>query len=127
DVFDDLDGGLLTAESSDIRGRQHSAALDAVDEGIDALLKQVQMPTHRSVRLTARQGDISITVLSKAQYPLHVVLVIERSDKLRFTVPEMPPLTRRATIVPLSVEARTSGAFPLKVSIESPAEGLTIS
>jgi hypothetical protein len=127
DVFDDLERGLLTAESSDIRGRQHGVVLDAVDERIDAQLKLVHMPANRSVRLTARQGDIPITVLSDAPYPLHVLLVIERTDKLRFTVPEMPPLTRRATIVPLGVEARTSGAFPLKVSIESPAEGMTIS
>ena len=66
-------------------------------------------------------------MLSDAPYPMHVVLAIERSDKLRFTAPDIPPLTRRATIVPLGVQARTSGAFPLKVSIQSPAEGLTIS
>jgi hypothetical protein len=127
DVFDGLESGLLVAESSDIRGRQHGVALDAVDKGIDRQLKMVHMPTARSVRLTARKGDIPITVLSDAPYPLHVVLVVDRSDKLRFTTPEMPPLSRRATVVPLGVEARTSGSFPLKVAIESPSEGLTIS
>ena len=51
----------------------------------------------------------------------------EMHAMLDVTVPELPALTRRATVVPLGVVARTSGAFPLKVSIQSPAEALTIS
>ena len=127
DVYDQIELGLLASESTDLRGRQHAATLDAVDRLVGKQLAMIHMPPNRSVRLTARQGDIPITVLSDAPYPLHVVLNVERSDKFRYTVPQMPPLARRATVVPMGVEVRTSGAFPLKVSIDSPDEGLTIS
>ncbi|MDQ1398066.1 MAG: hypothetical protein QOG64_3325 [Acidimicrobiaceae bacterium] len=127
DLFDDFQRGLLLAESADLRGRQHASAIDAVDRRLDQQLALVHMPANRSVRLTARRGDVPVTVLSDAPYPVHVVLHIDRSDKLRFTVPEIPPLTRRATIVPLGVAVRTSGAFPLRVSVQSPAEGVLLS
>ena len=55
DVFDNLERSLLLAESSDLRGRQHGAAIDAVDRRVGHELGLVHMPANRSIRLTARQ------------------------------------------------------------------------
>jgi hypothetical protein len=123
DLFDDLERSLLAAESSDVRGRDRTAAVDAVERRLDHQLAMVHMPASRSITLTARQGEIPVTVLSDAPFPVHVTIDVQ-SDKLRFPGGEhidLPPLTRRVTTLRVTVQSRTSGSFPLRVTVRTPS------
>jgi hypothetical protein len=77
--------------------------------------------------LTARSGEIPVTVVSEAPYPVHVVVRLQ-SDKLLFPHGAERPvdINRRNTTSTFTVDARSSGAFPVRVSLESPAGGLTV-
>ena len=91
---------------------------------------QVQLPTTRTITLTARKGHLPISVVSLSDDPLQVLLQVE-SDKLKFAGAGSSntatfPLTLHKgnnPIIDLTVEARTSGAFPLHLTVLTPDGG----
>jgi hypothetical protein len=120
-TFDDLERNLLTTESADLRGRARSTALEAVTRRLEREIRLVKIPASRTITLTARRGEIPISIFSDAGFPLHVVLRVE-SEKLRFpsgSTRELD-LNRRNTTERFTVQARTSGAFPMRVNVLSP-------
>lgn len=123
ELYDDLERSLLVAESSSLHPKERLSATEAVEKRIDRQLALVHMPAARSVTLTARQGEIPVTVLSDAPFPVHVTIQLQ-SDKLRFPngdQVELPPLSRRVTTLRVTVQARTSGSFPLRVTVRTPS------
>jgi hypothetical protein len=127
DLFDDIDRSLLLTESTDLRSRQRESAVDAVNRRITQQLALVRLSNTTSVRLTARSGEIPVTVVSEAPYPVHVIVRLQ-SDKLLFPHGADRPvdINRRNTTSTFTVDARSSGAFPVRVSLESPGGGLTV-
>lgn len=117
-----LDERLLVAESADFddAGRRRpylaSVAGDIQDE-----LDQIQMPTNRSITLTARRGQIPVTFQNRTGHPVKVVVRLQ-SDKLDFPAGESQTLelTRLNTTERFPVVSRTSGAFPIRITLESP-------
>lgn len=78
-------------------------------------------PEEGSVTLTSRSGDVPVTVRNLAGYPVRIVVEVG-STKLDF--PEgrtqevtVPPRGQTVTFV---AEARTTGSFPMTVSVASP-------
>lgn len=124
---DTLEEVLLAGQSADLTPRRRAAYLDGVESLIAKELSFVRVPQDRSITLTARRGEIPITVLNEAEYPVRLVVGID-SDKLAF--PEgstrAVELARRNTTEQFVVEARTSGAFPLRVRLTSPDGGLVV-
>jgi hypothetical protein len=118
---------LLVAGGAGLRPGRRQAYLDGVEAGIRAQTSTVQVPDHRSITLTARTGEIPVTVLSGAGYPLSVRIRVE-SDKLDFPrgAVRAVDLSRRSTTERFSVRARTSGSFPLRVSLVSPDGALVL-
>jgi len=112
---------LLLAEGAGVRAGRRQEFLDAMLHRIRSQTEAVQVPSHRSITLTARTGEIPVTVLSRTGYPLKVQIVVA-SDKLDFPKGSVRSveLTRRSTTERFSVKARTSGSFPLRVSLRSP-------
>jgi hypothetical protein len=127
DLFDGLDRSLLLAEAGDLRPRARDTAVQAVDRRIQAQLKLIHLSNTSSIRLTARSGEIPVTVISDAPYPMQVVLEIQ-SDKLQFPhgSTKAVDITRRNTTSTFTVEARTSGVFGLRVSMQSPSGDLLV-
>jgi hypothetical protein len=126
DLDDRLEEQLLVAEASTLRSSQRSAHLDAIGDRLRSNLGLIRVPTARTITLTARKGDIPITIRSDATFPVRVRVRVS-SPKLRFPdggVRELE-LNRRNTTELFAVEARTSGAFPLLVSLQSP-DGSTV-
>jgi hypothetical protein len=125
---DELEELLLASESADLRGRPRTQLIDAVERRITAEVRHLAVPSSRTVTLTARRGEIPVTLQWTGDYPVHVVLRVA-SDKLAFPdgndVRHLD-LSRRNTTERFAVEARTSGAFPLRVTIESPQGGLVL-
>lgn len=127
-IPDQLDEVLLAAESSDLRPRQRTQYIDGAEHRIAAELKHLEVPANRTITLTARQGDIPVTVRWTADYPVHVLLRVD-SNKLTFpggNNTRVIDLGRRNTTERFVVQARTSGAFPLRITLQAPAGGLVL-
>ncbi len=124
----DLEDRLLLAESTDLRtDRQRQSYVDAVMSGIDELRQDIRMPGGRSITLTARTAEIPVTFQNRTGGPAKVVVKIQ-SDKLDFPRGnvQMLELTRQNTTERFPVVSRTSGAFPLRITLESPDGNLVI-
>ena len=127
-VFERMHRTLLVAQSADLRTSQRQQYLRGVGEQISAELGRIVGPSNRSITLTARRGRVPITVRKDVPYPVRLVVRVD-SDQLRVvgsTVRQLA-LTRRNTTELFTVQARTSGAFPLRVTLESPDGRLVLS
>jgi hypothetical protein len=126
-VDDRIEEQLLVAAGAGLRTAQRQAYLEGFQARIDRQTAGVQVPNNRSITLTARTGEIPVTVRNNAGYPVRVQLRVE-SDKLDFPKGAVRSLdlSRRSTTERFSVRARTSGSFPLRISLLSPDGGLVI-
>lgn len=126
---------LLVAESSDLTPDGRRAYVDAVTTHIADVTSKVRVLGDRTFRLTAREGTIPLTVVNDNSFDVRVEIELT-SDKLTFTDsgsdgrPERRELVLRAnstTTEAVPVKARTSGAFPLQVTLRSPDGRLELS
>lgn len=126
-VYDRIDRTLLASESSELTPRTRTAYLDGVGDQIDAELAMIQIPRDRSITLTARNGEIPVTINSRTGYPVRATLRVE-SDVLEFPEGDTVPLdlARPNTTRVFTVRARSSGSFPLRVRLESPDGSLVL-
>lgn len=117
----ELEATALTSLALGNSLRVHRAYLDGVNDRIRGQLALVQAPARRSITLTARRGEIPITLRNGAPYPMRVRVRLQ-SDTLDLPEGEV----REVELAPgahterFTVEARSSGAFRLRVLIESP-------
>lgn len=103
------------------RARGEIAAADAA---INGFLSQIQVPDPTTITLTARSGEIPLTFRNDTGQPVSVLVQLD-SQKLSFPdgssmLVDLPP---RSTTLRVPVEARTSGVFPLRLSVRS-ADGV---
>ncbi|HVF14885.1 MAG TPA: DUF6049 family protein, partial [Acidimicrobiales bacterium] len=127
-VSGDLGERLLVAQSADFRSsRQRRPYLAGVQQAIDGQLDGIVMPQDRSITLTAREGEIPVTFQNNTGHPVRVVVHME-SDKLDFPRGETLELdlTRLNTTHRFPVVARTSGAFPIRITLVSPDGDLVV-
>jgi hypothetical protein len=122
---------MLLSESSTFTGPEGAlrarATLNSVRVGIDAFLSRIRVPQPSTITLTSRSGEIPLTFRNETGRPLDVTLQLA-SEKLTF--PEGPTRTlrlpTRSTTLRVPVEARTSGTFPLQMSVTSTDGALTV-
>jgi len=132
-VYPRLERTLLEVPSTDLTPGGRALALAALDRGVQAVLDEVQLPTTRTITLTARTGHLPLSVVSLSDEPLQVLLRVQ-SDKLKFPGAGTAntatfPLTLHKgtnTLADLTVEARTSGAFPLHLTVLTPDGAVVI-
>jgi hypothetical protein len=123
-----LEDRLLVAESSELHNaRARQSYVSAVETGIADYLGSIEMPQGRSITLTARRGQIPVTFQNRSGTPARVIVTVQ-SDKLEFPEGTSRPLdlVRRNTTERFAVVARTSGAFPLRITLQSPDGNLLI-
>jgi hypothetical protein len=94
--------------------------LAVVDQSIGGLLERIDVPDPRTITLTARSGAIPLTFVNDTGHPVRLRASLS-SDKLFFPQGsvldlDLPP---RSTTVRVAVEARTSGTFPVDLSVTS--------
>ncbi|MEC9466972.1 MAG: DUF6049 family protein [Actinomycetota bacterium] len=100
------------------------AYLQAVYARVTAVLEAFTAPTDQDVRLTGRRADVPFTVHNGLDTPARVVVALESDGRLEFPdgdtleVVLEPGRNRLA----LPVQARTSAAARLQVTIRSPDE-----
>lgn len=107
--------------------REAGRYLKGAKAAIDRVVKRVRAPDGDTLTLTARRAGIPILVQNGASVPVQVRLRLD-SDKLTFPAGNerllvLPP---RASTEHFTVEAKTSGAFPLRISITSPDGSLLL-
>ena len=127
-VSGDLGERLLVAESADFRAaRDRQPYLGGVRQAIEDQLGGIVMPQDRSITLTARRGEIPVTFQNHTGHPVKVVVIME-SDKLDFPGGNRLEidLTRLNTTHRFPVVARTSGTFPIRITLESPDGDLIV-
>ena len=119
---------LLVAAADDLADDRRREYLEGARRGVDALLGRVGILSSGSFRLTAREAAIPLTVVNDLDATMQVWLVLE-SDKLDFVDAE--PGTTGSAAIPLALQpgntpvvvpvaARTSGDFPLLITLRSP-------
>lgn len=119
---------VLTAAARSLAGDERRAYLDGARALIGERLGRVGILSEGSFRLTSREASIPLTLVSRLEGPVQVSLFLE-SDKLDFVSAGQErqstavlPLTlepgNNPIVVP--VEARTSGDFPLAITLRSP-------
>lgn len=117
---------ILMAESDRWSPDEREIALrflGAAQRHLQQLIAAVGLPGEHTVTLTARQGDVPVTFINQSSDSLRVAVRL-RSDKLLFPdgsthEVELPP---RSSTIRFTVEARTSGTFPLDIEVLSPDE-----
>jgi hypothetical protein len=129
-AFVSMDEGLLVGQSTDLRPAPRRTYTSTVNSRIDQQLSLIRVPVSRSITLTAREGEIPVTVLNETGYALHIQVRLS-SDQLRFPGGERAAvqavdLTHRNTTARFRVQARTSGSFPIRIELVSPDGRLVV-
>jgi hypothetical protein len=120
---------LLAAESELLTRAERANAIDKASAALDAVRSRLRMADNRTVRLTAREGSIPITIYNDNSFPVHVQLVLS-SEKLEFTAVEGSDRTRQVfndlLLEPgnnsrsVKVRARASAAFSMRATLLAP-------
>lgn len=118
---------LLVSMSTELRARNRAAYLDGAERQIDGQLQRIQMPQNRSITLTARKGELPITVTNRLPYAVNVVVELT-SDTLDFSGPARREvqLARENTTETFAVRTQGSGSFPVLVRVFSPEGDLLL-
>lgn len=130
-----LDRLLLVAESADLGDGTRERYLDAVGDRVATASTRVQVPGERTYRLTAREGTIPLILVNENEFAVQVDVELT-SDKLAFAGSDDPGRlvirglvldAGQTTTEAVAVKSRTSGAFPLNVTVRSPDGRLELS
>jgi hypothetical protein len=139
---------LLESESSELTPAQQRVGLARFDGAFRRQLALLSV-TSRQVRLTARTGNVPITVIKTAPYPVQAVLTVT-SDKIAFSTggAQVPNTECRTPVVTdsagrssestlctfvhgtnavyIEMRSRVSGDFRMSVTLNSPQAGLEL-
>jgi hypothetical protein len=130
-----LEQQVLVSESSDVTEAERQVLLGSVAETSGRVFDQVILPGSSSITLTSTKAQIPLTILLKRSLKVYVELQLS-SQRLLFQ-PFVPPngrcsvptptsevcqlvLTSQNTTLKIPVQTRSSGVFPLDVSLASP-------
>ncbi len=128
-VVESMQRRLLVSGSADLARDQRKAYLDAVSRQIDRAASAVVAPRSGNVTLTSRDGRVPLNISNENLYDVTVLLRFD-SDKLTFPdgdtrLVHLPAST--VTSRDIQVRARSSGTFPLRMTITSPDEIVLVS
>ena len=122
--IDTADHALLASVSSTwntlVGPARAAAELASIDNVINALVAKIDVPTRSTITLTDRSGDIPLTFRNATDQTVSVLVQFE-SPKLSFPdgVQQVIKLPPKNTTVRFAVVSRTSGSFPLQLTISS--------
>lgn len=119
---------ILVSGSSDLGPGQRETYLSAAVGAIAAELSALDAPNGQSVTLTAREGEVPLTLRNELGYPVDVVVRLDSTDRLTFPEGDTIAMTLDEEMerISLQVRARTSGDSPLRVEVTSPDGRLTV-
>jgi hypothetical protein len=131
----DLNRDLLTAQSSDLNKATRQQLLGVVFVATNRVTRLITLPRASSITLTSTKAQLPLTVLSAPSLRARVQLRLSSQrlifrqafpaeGKCRVPTPTSEvcdlTLTTQNTTVKIPVESRSSGVFPLDVSLWAP-------
>ncbi|HEX4217373.1 MAG TPA: DUF6049 family protein, partial [Acidimicrobiales bacterium] len=121
---------LLSGQSETLGPVQQARIVSRTGSALGAQLGQLSVAGDKSFTLTARTGNIPVTLGSNAGYPVKGVLTLT-SDKLTFPggtsrYSESVILNKSTNNRYVPVQARASGEFKVSVTLTSPSGGLIL-
>jgi hypothetical protein len=118
---------LLLGESADVAPSARLAYLDVPRAVLAATARRLHLPSRRTVTLTAMTARVPFTIVSTARNPLRVLVTLSSPD-LRFPNGREFPVVLEPgeDTLYLDIGARSSGDFPLSISLLAPAGGLLL-
>jgi hypothetical protein len=117
---------ILVSQSIDLRPTRRTSYLNAVNATINEQVGRIKLPTGRTITLTAREGEIPISLRNETGRPVRVQVRLE-SEKLVVRDRDRPlDLVRLNTTARFLVKARTSGDTGLNITVVSPDGTLPI-
>jgi hypothetical protein len=123
---------VLASEAEALRPAQQATVLRNTGAAVDAQTGQLSLAGDQTVTLTARKGQIPITIAKAPTmgYPVNGTLTLT-SDRLLFANGEsrvsMPaPLLHATNNFYVNVQARTSGEFKVQITYQAPSGGLVM-
>jgi hypothetical protein len=133
--LDSADRGILISRASPLEADDRSerklsspaAYLQGADRMVKSVTSKVRGPKGQRVTLTSRRASIPISLLNATGRPLQVRVRL-KSDQLRF----LDGNERFLTLAPQNtterfrVESRSTGAFPLDITVTSPDGALLV-
>ena len=128
ELIDELRTRILTAESTRLRPADRRELLASVVSERSDIESRIRIPAPRTVRLTAREGTIPLTLVNDNPFPVTIDLLLA-SDKLEFTGSQFDNRARHVLrldletgtqTVPVPVRTRASGTFPVRASLLTP-------
>ncbi len=126
------DRALLVSVSSAWKGSSGRTRarreLGVIEGAVHAFVGEIHLPNPSTITLTSRSGEVPLTFRNDTGRPVRVRIALA-SDKLNFPQGSVQDvdLGTKSTTVRVSVQARTSGTFPLRVTVTSVDGGLAIS
>jgi hypothetical protein len=122
-----LHRSLLISLDADLPMARRRAYVNRVGTVVDQISDQVNAPPEFTITLTARDGKIPLTIENRTNQNVSVLVLLQSSQ---LTFPDggvvdltVPPGGRR---VDLHVRTRTSGAFPLHITLTSPDRSVVL-
>ncbi|MGH2769616.1 MAG: DUF6049 family protein [Actinomycetota bacterium] len=132
---------FLAAQSTDLWGRaaggRDASFARLIESKVKTEFSKIRAPASQTITLTSRRGKVPLVIQSRVDYPVEVLIRLE-SDKLTFPggrrCPVGPPasvcfpvtLQPRAQTVEVRANAQATGTFPLRVTLLTSRQGLTI-
>lgn len=113
---------ILGGEASDLSSGAQAALFGVPAAEIAGWGSLVTLPEGNTVTLTSSQGQIPITIESRASIPLHVVLRVSNPQGgIKFpSVTRIPLVLTGRTVANVEVSTRTSGDFSLHIELVTP-------
>jgi hypothetical protein len=126
-VITSLDRRLLLAASASYTVEQRSPLIQGIRNDIESSLAGIRLPEDSIIRLTARTGEIPITISNTTGGPVRVVLELQ-SDRVSFPNGNRIELFLEEEISTerVAVEALSSGEFRVVARLQAPDGALTI-
>jgi hypothetical protein len=117
---------ILVGQSVELRPGRRASYLAAVNRTISDQIGRIKLPRGRTITLTAREGEIPISLRNETGHPVRVQVRLE-SDKLVVRDQDRSlDLVTLNTTARFLVKARTSGDTGLDITVESPDGTLPI-
>ncbi len=122
-----LGQSLLMSTGSDTPDDERLAYVEHADETLGSVSGAVVLPDEFEITLTSRSSSIPVTVTNNLDRPLSVRIELD-SDQLEFPDGDVltPVLTPGTNRLEVAVRTRTSGAFTLDVTVESPDQSIVL-
>ena len=125
-ILGQWDQRLLLSGYLRLTTAERTAYLSGIRQVIETDVAAIEAPARQTVTLTAREGNIPLTLRSRLDRPVRVVLALQSNSRLEYPDRVELMLEPGSQQVQIRVRARSPGDTPLTVRVLSPDSGIDL-